>query len=144
MAAITICSDFGAPKNKVCHCFHCLPIYVFVGTDHFEDYWSNIQQSTSQLGFVWCFCFFFLKVWALGRKDTKLKSHSHHVMSRFHTINLAYHCWYELWLFDLSAFSTVKLLFDFLFSTVLFVLFYINVYIYLIWLSSLSCSMRDL
>ena len=27
MAAITICSDFGAPKNKVWHCFHCLPIY---------------------------------------------------------------------------------------------------------------------
>ena len=24
MAAVTICSDFGAPKNKVCHCF---PIY---------------------------------------------------------------------------------------------------------------------
>ena len=24
MAAITICSDFGAPKNKVWHCFHCL------------------------------------------------------------------------------------------------------------------------
>ena len=23
MAAVTICSDFGAPKNKVCHCFHC-------------------------------------------------------------------------------------------------------------------------
>ena len=27
MAAITICSDFGAPENKVCHCFHCFPIY---------------------------------------------------------------------------------------------------------------------
>ena len=27
MTAITICSDFGTPKNKVCHCFHCLPIY---------------------------------------------------------------------------------------------------------------------
>ena len=26
MAAVTICSDFGAPKNKVCHCFHCFPI----------------------------------------------------------------------------------------------------------------------
>ena len=26
MAAITICSDFGAPQNKVCHCFLCLPI----------------------------------------------------------------------------------------------------------------------
>ena len=28
MAAITICSDFGAPKNKVCHCIHCCPIYL--------------------------------------------------------------------------------------------------------------------
>ena len=28
MAGITICSDFGVQKNKVCHCFHCLPIYL--------------------------------------------------------------------------------------------------------------------
>ena len=28
MAAITIFSDFGAPKNKVWQCFHCLPIYL--------------------------------------------------------------------------------------------------------------------
>ena len=28
MAAITICSDFGAPQNKVCHCVHCFPIYL--------------------------------------------------------------------------------------------------------------------
>ena len=28
MAAVTICSDFGAPKNKVWHCFHCFPIYL--------------------------------------------------------------------------------------------------------------------
>ena len=27
MAAITICSDFGAQKSKVSHCFHCFPIY---------------------------------------------------------------------------------------------------------------------
>ena len=27
MAAVTICSDFGAPKNKVWHSFHCFPIY---------------------------------------------------------------------------------------------------------------------
>ena len=27
MAAVTICSDFGAPNNKVSHCFHCFPIY---------------------------------------------------------------------------------------------------------------------
>ena len=27
MAAVTICSDFGAQENKICHCFHifCLP-----------------------------------------------------------------------------------------------------------------------
>ena len=28
MAAVTICSDFGAPKNKVWHCFHYFPIYL--------------------------------------------------------------------------------------------------------------------
>ena len=25
---ITICSNFGAQKNKVCHCFHCFSIYL--------------------------------------------------------------------------------------------------------------------
>ena len=28
MAAVTISSDFGAPQNKVAHCFHCFPIYL--------------------------------------------------------------------------------------------------------------------
>ena len=28
IAAVTICSDFGAPQNKACHCFHCSPIYL--------------------------------------------------------------------------------------------------------------------
>ena len=28
MAAVTICSDFGTAKNKVCHCFHCFSIYL--------------------------------------------------------------------------------------------------------------------
>ena len=28
MEAVTICSDFGAQENKVCHCFHCFPIYL--------------------------------------------------------------------------------------------------------------------
>ena len=28
MAAVTICSDFGAQKSKVSHCFHCFPIYL--------------------------------------------------------------------------------------------------------------------
>ena len=28
MAAVTICGDFGAQENTVCHCFHCFPIYL--------------------------------------------------------------------------------------------------------------------
>ena len=28
MTAVTICSDFGAHENKVCHCFHYFPIYL--------------------------------------------------------------------------------------------------------------------
>ena len=28
MAAVAVCSDFGAPQNKVCHCFHCFSIYL--------------------------------------------------------------------------------------------------------------------
>ena len=28
MAAVTICSEFWAPQNKVCHCFHGFPIYL--------------------------------------------------------------------------------------------------------------------
>ena len=28
MAAVTTYSDFGAQENKVCHCFHCFPIYL--------------------------------------------------------------------------------------------------------------------
>jgi len=28
MAAVTICSDFETQENKVCHRFHCFPIYL--------------------------------------------------------------------------------------------------------------------
>ena len=28
MATITICSDFGVQESKICHCFHCCPIYL--------------------------------------------------------------------------------------------------------------------
>ena len=28
MAAVSICSDLGAPQNKLSHCFHCFPIYL--------------------------------------------------------------------------------------------------------------------
>ena len=28
MAAVTVCGDFGVQENKVCHYFHCFPIYL--------------------------------------------------------------------------------------------------------------------
>ena len=28
MAAVTICSHFGAQENNICHCFLCFPIYL--------------------------------------------------------------------------------------------------------------------
>ena len=28
MAAVTICSDFGAQESKVSHCLHCFPVYL--------------------------------------------------------------------------------------------------------------------
>ena len=33
MAAVTICSDFGAQENKVFHCFHCFPISLLSWSD---------------------------------------------------------------------------------------------------------------
>ena len=45
MAAITICSDFWAPKNKVCHCFHCFPIYLpwSNGTGYHDLSFLNVE-----------------------------------------------------------------------------------------------------
>ena len=28
LISVTICSGFGAPQNKVCHCFHFSPVYL--------------------------------------------------------------------------------------------------------------------
>ena len=41
MVAVTICSDFGAQENKVCHHFHCFPIYGLqvMGPDAVIFFW---------------------------------------------------------------------------------------------------------
>ena len=52
MAAITICNDFGAQKNKVRHCFHYLPIYFPWGDGtrcHEIPYIEKPKNSTRQL-----------------------------------------------------------------------------------------------
>ena len=48
MAAVTICSDFGDPQNKVWHCFHCFSVYLP---------WSDGTR---------CHDLIFLKSWALS------------------------------------------------------------------------------
>ena len=49
MAAVTICSDFGAPKNKVWHCFHCFPIYFSWsdGTRCHDLHFLNVEPTFS-------------------------------------------------------------------------------------------------
>ena len=46
MAAVTICSDFGAQKNKVWHCFHCFAIYSpwRDGTRCHDLYFLNVEH----------------------------------------------------------------------------------------------------
>ena len=48
MAAVTICSDFGAQKNKVWHCFHCFPMY-------------NINWYTHT--HIYIYCQFYKNIW---------------------------------------------------------------------------------
>ena len=54
MAAVTICSDFGAQKNKVFHCFHCFPIYLLWsdGTGcHDLSFW-NVEFQANFFTFI--------------------------------------------------------------------------------------------
>ena len=47
MAVVTICSAFGAPQNKLCHCFHCLPIYLqFSHSVVSDSLWPHGLQHT--------------------------------------------------------------------------------------------------
>ena len=45
MVAVTIYSDFGAQENKVCHSFHCCPIYLpwNDGTRYHDLHFLNVE-----------------------------------------------------------------------------------------------------
>ena len=49
MATVTICSDFGAPQNKVSHCFHCFPIYLPWSDAMILVFWILSFKPTSSL-----------------------------------------------------------------------------------------------
>ena len=66
MAAVTICSGFGTPQNKVWHCFHCFPIYLFpmkwwdrMPWSSFSECWALSQIFHSPLSLSTFFSFFF-------------------------------------------------------------------------------------
>ena len=88
MAAVTICSDFGAQENKVSHCFHCFPcLFAMKWWDEipwslFFEYWvfSELFHCLSLLsrgslvppGFlpygwhrvhIWYYCYFSQLSW---------------------------------------------------------------------------------
>ena len=67
MAAVTICSDFGAPQNKVWHYFHCFPIY-FPWSDgtrsHDLRFPLGTTQTVKRLSTMRE-----TRVWSLGWKD---------------------------------------------------------------------------
>ena len=94
MAAVTICSDFGALKDKLCHCFHCFPIYLWwsSGTrchDHllFECWVLNVKSAFSLSSFTFIkrlFCSFLLfairvvsSAYLKWKKREKSVSHVH-------------------------------------------------------------------
>ena len=70
MATVTVCSDFGAQENKVCHCFHFFPIYphevmgpdamifIFWMLSFKPDFHSPLSSSGSLVPF----CFSAIKV----------------------------------------------------------------------------------
>ena len=65
MASVTTCSDFGAQENKVCHCFHCFPIYLpwSDGTGCHDLRFLNVKSVFSLSSFTFTF---FLRLLPLG------------------------------------------------------------------------------
>ena len=59
MAAVTICSDFEAPQNKVSYCFHCFAIYLLWsdGTKCHDFHLLNVEFKLD----VSLFSFIFIK-----------------------------------------------------------------------------------
>ena len=56
-AAVPICNDFGAPQNKVCHSFHCFPIYLTKndGTRCHDLSFLNVEFKANFFNFLFQF-----------------------------------------------------------------------------------------
>ena len=89
MAVVTICSDFGAQENKVCHCFHCFPgslksfLYSSVYSCHLFLISSASVRSIPFLSFI-------VPIFAshLGRPSEEYRGNSPAVQ----WLRLCFHC----------------------------------------------------
>ena len=66
MAAVTICSDFGAQENKICHCYHFFPSSVALYLHSFSILIKNVSRhgqmslvGEKKLKFENCYCKYF-------------------------------------------------------------------------------------
>ena len=73
MAAVTVCSDFGAQENKICHCFHFFCMFAMKWWDRmpwslFFEYWVlnlsffTLIKKLFSYEFLTCFLEFLLVV----------------------------------------------------------------------------------
>ena len=92
--AATVCSDFGAQENKICHCFHFFPMYLP---------WSGRSRCRDLFFFFFSFFFFFV-CWVLSHLfHSPLSPPSRGSLVSFHFLPLQwYHlhiwsCWYFSW-----------------------------------------------
>ena len=97
MAAVTICSDFGAPQNKVCHCFHHELPDVQAGfrkargtRDQIANIRRIIEKAREFQKYIYCFidyakafdCVEHNKLWKI-LKEMELADHLNLVLSKW-------------------------------------------------------------
>lgn len=71
-------------------------------TIFYWQFWSTMGQilgilkNVLQLNFSDVLLMIRRGLWVWGKKTTEIKYQSHHIIFRVHTINMIYHCWFDL------------------------------------------------
>jgi len=50
MVVVTICSDFGAPQNKVSHCFHCFRTLMAESEEELKIVLMKVNEESKKVG----------------------------------------------------------------------------------------------
>ena len=92
MAAVTICSNFGAQENKACHCFNCFSMYCFVKNKYVYIFLACKHIYFSSIGLS------FKSIFQWQNKDKIIKSHYPYSKNDKMTIDLL------IWVFNFFSF----------------------------------------